>query len=422
MWLTRFKRPPEDKMEKELFKKIDTYKQTVIDLQTNMIACPAVSPHQGGKGENAKAAYLLSVLKKMKFDEVYVINIKDSKAQDGVRPNIVAKYYGENKQKTLWVMAHMDVVPPGDLALWKTDPFKAVVKGDKIYGRGSEDNQQGLVSGLLAVKAMMDCNVRPPCTYALLLNADEEIGSTYGIDAILKKHGKTFGKNDAFLVPDGGNPEGTMVEIAEKNMLWVKFTVSGRQTHASTPHSGNNAHRASAHLVVKLGDLYKKFNKKDKLFAPESTSTFEPTKREANVPNVNTIPGTDVFYLDCRVLPCYKNADVLAEIAKIAKSIEKQFKVKVKVETPINENSKPTDKNAAVVKLTQAAVKAVYKNAPRPMGVGGGTVGAYLRNQDYPAVVYSKLDDMAHQPNEYSSIKNTLGDAKVFALIALNFK
>lgn len=64
MWLTRFKRPPEDKMEKELFKKIDTYKQTVIDLQTNMIACPAVSPHQGGKGENAKAAYLLSVLKK----------------------------------------------------------------------------------------------------------------------------------------------------------------------------------------------------------------------------------------------------------------------------------------------------------------------------------------------------------------------
>ena len=56
------------------------------------------------------------------------------------------------------------------------------------------------------------------------------------------------------------------------------------------------------------------------------------------------------------------------------------------------------------------------------MGVGGGTVGAYLRNYGYPAVVYSKLDELAHQPNEYSSIKNTLGDAKVFALIALNFK
>ena len=96
-------------MEKKLFQKIDTLKADVIDLQTHMIACPAVSPHQGGLGENAKAAYLLSVLKQLKFDEVFVINVPDKKAKDGVRPNIVAKYYGENKQKTLWVMAHMDV-------------------------------------------------------------------------------------------------------------------------------------------------------------------------------------------------------------------------------------------------------------------------------------------------------------------------
>ncbi len=412
----------EENMEKELFKKIDTYKQTVIDLQTHMIACPAVSPHEGGDGEDAKAEYVMSVLKQMKFDELSVINIKDPKAKNGVRPNIVAKYYGQNRKKTLWVMAHLDIVPPGDLSLWKTDPFKAVVKGDKIYGRGSEDNQQGVVSGLLAAKALMDCDVRPPCNFALLLNADEELGSQYGICAILKKHGKIFGKDDAFLVPDGGNPEGTMVEIAEKNMLWVKFTVFGTQTHASTPHSGSNANRASSYLVVKLDELYKKFNKKDKLFAPESGSTFEPTKREANVPNVNTIPGTDVFYLDCRVLPCYKNSDVLAEIAKIVKSVEKQFKVKIKTETVINDVSKPTDAKASVVKLTQAAVKAVYKNNPRLMGVGGGTVGAYFRNAGYPAVVYSKLYEVAHQPNEFSSIKNTLGDAKVFALISLNFK
>ena len=66
-----------------------------------MIGCPAVSPHNGGEGENAKAAYLLSVLKQMKFDEISVINIKDAKAKDGVRPNIVAKYYGQNKKKTL---------------------------------------------------------------------------------------------------------------------------------------------------------------------------------------------------------------------------------------------------------------------------------------------------------------------------------
>lgn len=410
-------------MEKKLFKKIETYKKEIIEWQTGMIACPSVSPDGGGEGEGEKAAYLLSELKKMKFDEISVINVKDKRAKGGVRPNIIAKYYGENKNKTFWVMAHMDVVHPGSLDLWKTDPYKAVVKGDKIYGRGSEDNHQGLVSGLLVAKAMMDLGYRPPCNYALLLNADEEVGSDYGIIELLKKHGKIFSKNDAFMVPDGGNAEGTMIEIAEKNLLWIKISVFGVQAHGSMPLTGKNAHRAASHLIVKVDEvLHKKFNKKDKLFAPEVTSTFEPTKREANVPNVNTIPGSDVFYLDCRVLPCYKNDDVIKEIQKAAKEIEKKFKVQVKIDVLRSESSLPTDQKADIVKLTQEAAKAVYKNNAHPMGVGGGTVGAYLRNAGYPVVVFSKLDDMAHQPNEYSSIKNTIGDAKVFTHIALRLK
>lgn len=407
---------------KELFKKIDGYKDFVIDLQTKMTACPAVTPHtEGGLGESAKAEVLLSALKAMKFDEIKVLDVKDPKSPTGVRPNIVAKYYGENRKKTLWVMAHMDVVPPGDLKLWKTDPYKVVVKGDKIYGRGAEDNQQGLLSGLLAVKAMMDAGVRPPVNYALLLNADEEVGSEYGIGAILKKYAKIFGKEDEFIVPDGGNAKGDMVEIAEKNMLWLKITTSGKQTHASTPQNGNNAFVAASYLVVALRELYKTFPKKDRLF-DVPYSVFEPTKREANVPNVNTIPGSDVFYLDCRVLPCYTNKQVVDAVTKTAKTIEKKFKVKINIEVMISESSKPTDKNAAIVKTLTAAVKAVYRNRPKVQGVGGGTVSSFLRNAGYPAVVYSKLDETMHQPNEYSSIKNTLGDAKVFALVAMNLK
>ena len=407
---------------KKLLKTIDGYRDFIIDLQTKMTACPAVTPHtEGGLGETAKAQVLLETLKAMKFDEVKLIEAKDPASPTGVRPNIVAKYYGENRQKTLWVMAHMDVVPAGDLAAWKTDPFKAVVKGDKIYGRGTEDNQQGLVSGLLAVKAMMAAGVRPPVNYGLLFNADEEVGSDYGIITILKKHGKLFGKDDSFIVPDGGNAKGDMVEVAEKNLLWLKVTVTGKTTHASTPQNGNNAFVAAAHLVVALRDLYKKFNKKDRLF-DVPYSVFEPTKHEPNVPNVNTIPGQDVFYVDCRVLPCYTNKQVIDEANKIAKAVAKKFKVSITVQDIINESSRPTDKNAPVVKLLAKYVKEVYRNQPKIQGVGGGTVASFLRNAGFPAVVYSKLDEMMHQPNEYSSIKNTIGDAKVFLLAALNLK
>ena len=410
-------------MTTELLKKIDGYRNFIIDIQTKMTACPAVTPHiEGGLGESAKAAVLLDLLKSMKFDEIKVVDIKDPKSPTGVRPNIIAKYYGQNRQKTLWVMAHMDVVPPGDLAMWKTDPYKVVVKGDKIYGRGCEDNQQGLVSGLLVAKTLMESGVRPPVNYALLLNADEEVGSQYGIIAVLKKHSKLFGKQDSFIVPDGGNAQGTMIEVAEKNMLWLKITVYGKQSHGSLPHMGNNAFVASSYFIVALRELYKKFSKKDKLFADIDHSTFEPTKKEGNVPNVNTIPGVDVFYMDCRVLPCYTNKQVLAEIAKIAKSIEKKFKVKIKVETLISESSKPTDKNAEMVKCMAQAVKEVYHNKPLVQGVGGGTVSSFLRNAGFPAVVFSKLDETMHGPNEYSSIKNTIGDAKVFTKVLMNLK
>ena len=126
--------------------------------------------------------------------------------------------------------------------------------------------------------------------------------------------------------------------------------------------------------------------------------------------------------MDCRILPCYSNKQVLAEINRVIKQVEKKFGAKIQLEVPIDDISKPTDKNKGIVKLTQTAVKEIYHNQPRVMGVGGGTVGAYLRNVGYPAVVYSKLDETMHQPNEYSSIKNTLGDAKVFVLVAMRFK
>ena len=86
------------------------------------------------------------------------------------------------------------------------------------------------------------------------------------------------------------------------------------------------------------------------------------------------------------------------------------------------ETSKPTDKNEPLVKLMLQSVRQVYKNSPKVVGVGGGTVAAALRNKGYPAVVYAKLDETMHQPNEYTSIKNTLGDSKIFALIAYQFK
>ncbi len=52
-------------------------------------------------------------------------------------------------------------------------------------------------------------------------------------------------------------------------------------------------------------------------------------------------------------------------------------------------------------------------------GVGGGTCVAFFRQVGIPAVVWSTVDEVAHQPNEYAKVENMVNDAKIFALLAV---
>jgi len=348
--------------------------------------------------------------------------VKDPRVPTGERPNVAVVIPGQDGSKTLWFMAHMDVVPAGDMGLWHTHPFEMHREGDKLFGRGVEDNQQGLVSALFALKAFLDLGITPPVNLGLLLVADEETGSNYGIGALLKEYPDLFGKNDSFVVPDAGVEDATMVEVAEKGILWLRITTKGKQCHASTPEQGVNAFRAASALVVELDDLYNKFDVQDPVFDPPF-STFEPTKKEPNVENVNTIPGSDVFYLDCRVMPQTPLDEVKAAVRSKADKIETAFGVKISIEEVQREEAAPpTPVDAPVVQVLMDGIREVYQVEPKAQGIGGGTVAAFLRRHGYPAVVWSKMDEMAHQPNEYCYINNMVNDSKVMAYLAANIK
>jgi len=404
----------------KIFERIDTYRDEIISLQEKITAIPALAPESGGKGELEKAKYLKQYMDKIGFDQFEEINAPDPGAENGIRPNHIYYFNGKDNSKTIWVMSHFDIVPPGELKDWKTDPYKIHIDGDKIYGRGVEDNQQGIVSSIMAIKALREENIMPEHRVALLFVADEETGSAKGISYMLQTKPDLFKKEDIIVIPDGGLEDAVMVEVAEKSIMWIKFTTNGKQTHASRPETGINAHKAAANLIVRLDKLYNIFNSKNELFTPP-ISTFEPTKKENNVPNVNTIPGEDVFYLDCRVLPEYKLQDVLDKINEMVAEIEKEFNVKIKYEFPQKEQAAPaTPADAPVVKMLINAIKEVYNVNAKPMGIGGGTVAACLRRKGLNAAVWSKIDETAHVANEYCRITNVMGDAKVFAHLFVN--
>ena len=404
----------------KIFERIDGYKDKVIQLQAEMTSRIALGPDNEGSGEHEKIGFIKDLLQSMDPDFMEEIKAPDERAHDGYRPNLVAGWGEKNDQPSVWVLSHADIVPPGNLSLWESDPYKIKVEGDQIFGRGVEDNQHGFVSSYLALKAVLGSYEKAPRPICLAIVADEETGSKYGLQYVLEHHKDLFKANDLIVVPDAGNEEGTMIEVAEKSMLWIRFTVTGKQCHASTPKKGKNSLFGAAKLIVALDELKTRFNFSDDLFSPP-ISTFEATKMEANVPNVNTIPGRNVFYMDCRILPKYQVDEILSACKEIGTEIGKELDLQIQVEATHREDAtESTSPDAPVVKALVKAIHKVTGQAAKPMGIGGGTVAAFFRKVGLPAAVWSTISNTAHQPNEYCLISSILTDAKILACLYLD--
>jgi len=403
----------------KVFQRIEDYRDEIINLQKDLTSKVALGPENGGTGEHEKANYLKEKLGELNPDFMEEIRAPDDRARDGYRPNLIARWHGEGEGPAIWALSHMDVVPPGELSLWESDPYQVKVDGDRIIGRGVEDNQHGIISPYIALKAIQETGERIKRPVGMAIVADEETGSKYGLDYLLNNHNELFKPDDLIIVPDAGNEKGTMIEVAEKSILWLKFTIHGRQCHASIPDKGKNSLYGAARLIVALETLKEEFDLRDELFRP-LLSTFEPTKMEANVPNVNTIPGKDVFYMDCRILPQYKVDEIIEKARGIAKVVEDELDLSIQVEPTYRQDAtNPTSAEAPVVRALAKAIKTVTGREAKPMGIGGGTVAAFFRRTGLPVAVWVTMPDTPHKPNEYCLIQNLTTDAKVFAFLYL---
>lgn len=389
----------------------------VVALQQALTACRALGPENGGQGEEEKAAFIAAQLQAAGVTDLRRLDAPDDRVACGHRPNLVARIPGRSP-RTLWLFAHTDVVPSGPAGEWLSDPWQVRRDGDLLYGRGVEDNQQGLVSMLLLAEALHATGLTPELTLGLVFMADEETGNTFGLAHILAAAPELFRQDDLFIVPDSGSPSGADIEVAEKSIAQFKVHTRGLQGHASTPHKARNALTAAAAAITSLSELGRDFPQEDPLFDPPC-STFVPTRHDANGPGINIIPGEDVFYLDCRLLPGIDPDAVLAAARQRVAPIARHHGTDIDVELVHLQKASASAPNCPAARALVAAVQEIYGVEARPTGIGGGTVAALLRQAGLPAVVWSCIRNTCHQHNEHSSISATIRDAQVFAHVLM---
>lgn len=181
--------------------------------------------------------------------------------------------------RSLALQGHVDVVPEGAADLWATPPFQPSIRGGRIYGRGAGDMKAGIVSAVMAFKALRLAGLQPAAEVQLQAVIEEECTGNGALATML-----ALPKPDAVIIPEPG-PGIEALYTAEVGVVWAWVTVSGRPAHVRDMQAGLNAIEAVQVIAAAFRDYEARMN---------DGSRIHPAFRGVNHPvnvNLGTIEG-----------------------------------------------------------------------------------------------------------------------------------
>ncbi len=251
-----------------------------VELTKALIRCRSVTPDEGG------ALTLLETVlgaagfacDRMTFSDVDTPDVQNLYARRGAA--------GPN----LCFAGHTDVVPPGDLAAWTSDPFEPELRGGILYGRGAVDMKGAIACFVAAVHRHLQAGGDPARgSISLLITGDEEGPSINGTVKVLQALAARGERLDACLVGEPSNPDqlGDAIKIGRRGSVTGALVVHGIQGHAAYPQRAENPVPKLARFIDRLTG-----QKID-----EGTAHFEPSNCQVtviSVPNTasNVIPAS----------------------------------------------------------------------------------------------------------------------------------
>ena len=217
----------------------------------------------------------------------------------------------------LVLSGHTDVVPV-DGQDWTSNPFKAEIRGDKLYGRGSCD-MKGFIAcavNLLPRAAQLSKAGQLRRPLHLALSFDEEVGCL-GAPLILADLVKRGIQPDYCIV---GEPTLMNMVVAHKGIAVYRCRVHGKSAHSSLTHQGVNAISYASKMIGYVDSLADEFTDRgdnDELFDVPYSTLSVGTIQGGTATNI--VPNLCEFTFDYRNLPHMTQDDILAPIqAKVA--------------------------------------------------------------------------------------------------------
>jgi acetylornithine deacetylase/succinyl-diaminopimelate desuccinylase-like protein len=336
-------------------------------------------------------------------------------AKSPQRPNLIARLPGHGNAPPLLLYGHIDVVTTENQH-WQHPPFEGKCVDGYVWGRGALDMKSGIamiVTALLRAKAE---KIKMPGDIVLTIVSDEESGGYFGAKFLVESHREEFdgiryalGEFGGFTL-SVGKRRIYPIQVAEKQVCWLKVTFRGSGGHGSIPVRGGAMaklsrflHRIDTHnlpvhvtpparlmfsslasalggvsgltisqlLKPRFADYVLKFlGKRGRLFSPLLHNTISPTILHGSN-TINVIPSEVSVELDGRLLPGFVPDDLIKELRTII-GVDAEFEV-------IRYDSTPAEADMGLFESLADILKELDPSGvPIPMLLGGFTDGRFF--------------------------------------------
>jgi len=404
-------------MVDKLFAYIESKRKYAIELISKLIAIPTINPPGSNYERMVKFLEIQCLalgLKTKKIETPQKILEQHGITSGSRRINLIAELDVKAK-KTLHINFHYDVVPA--TGRWDTDPFRPVVKGNRIYGRGAEDMKGNIASIFLAIDAIKSCSIIPQINLQLSFTPDEEIGGHTGLGYLVQRG---LVRADYAM---GEGYAGSNVSVGNKGVLWAEILVKGKASHASMPYRGVNAFEKAVELAVELKKLIRGISKRKTVYSTIDELSKSPSMviggiLEGGV-KINIVPDMVRFSIDRRLIPEEKVDSARKELTAVVdrfNNANKDSKAYLKFIT--KQNPSISRKDEVFFGVVSDAIRYVKGRHARFCILSGATDMRYFMNKGIPSLGYSvKGGESWHSDNEFVLIDSLVDTAKVYALI-----
>jgi succinyl-diaminopimelate desuccinylase len=288
---------------------------------------------------------------------------------------------------------HTDVVPPGPLAEWHSDPFVPTIRDGRLYGRGAADMKSSIAAFVLAAEAFVAERPRHGGSIALLLTSDEEGPSVDGTVRIVERM-KSRGEGiDYCLVgePTSVSTLGDMIKNGRRGSLSGRLSVRGVQGHIAYPQLARNPIHLLAPALAELAAMQWDGGNQD--FPPTS---WQVSNLHAGTGAGNVIPGSLSLEFNFRFSTESTEQTLRARLEAVLKKHGLDYSVDWIL------GGRPfLTQRGRLVEVVSEAIRTHTGRSPELSTTGGTSDGRFIAEVCPQVVEFGPVNSSIHKLNEH---------------------